>query len=410
MGIGTADAKGANTCPQKPAVIIPRLKLFIKVKGTVFKVYPGIGGFKMYCGRYLFVFDCQYSFDNPGDPGRGVQVTDIGFKGSQSTVMLFIGVTIIKFDGESHIPLILGTCVASIMAVRLGLKWKEIEKSLVHGITLGLQACLILMVVGTLIGLWILGGVVPAMIYYGLKLVVPSIFLVTTCVICSLVSLSTGSSWSTAGTVGLALIGIGNTLGIPAHMVAGAIISGAYFGDKMSPLSDTTNLAPATAGTDLFTHIRHMVYTTGPSLFIALILYTIIGLKYGNLEAKSSDVELMLNTIQSNFSINLWLLIPPCLVILMVVLKIPALPALIGGSMLGGLAALIFQGNSLADVINTAHSGFVSETGIAKVDDLLSRGGLMSMMSTVALIMCALSFGGVMEKSGMLASIANAVL
>ena len=325
-------------------------------------------------------------------------------------LMLFIGVTIIKFDGESHIPLILGTCVASIMAVRLGLKWKEIEKSLVHGITLGLQACLILMVVGTLIGLWILGGVVPAMIYYGLKLVVPSIFLVTTCVICSLVSLSTGSSWSTAGTVGLALIGIGDTLGIPAHMVAGAIISGAYFGDKMSPLSDTTNLAPATAGTDLFTHIRHMVYTTGPSLFIALILYTIIGLKYGNLEAKSSDVELMLNTIQSNFSINLWLLIPPCLVILMVVLKIPALPALIGGSMLGGLAALIFQGNSLADVINTAHSGFVSETGIVKVDDLLSRGGLMSMMSTVALIMCALSFGGVMEKSGMLASIANAVL
>ena len=325
-------------------------------------------------------------------------------------LILFIGLTIIKFEGESHIPLILGTCVASLMALRLGYKWKEIEKGLVHGITLGLQACLILLVIGTLIGSWIIGGIVPAMIFYGLKLISPSIFLVTACIICSLVSLSTGSSWSTAGTVGLALIGIGNTMGIPAPMVAGAIISGAYFGDKMSPLSDTTNLAPATAGTDLFTHIRHMVYTTGPSLIIALILYTIIGYKYGNVEINTVEVDSMLNTIQSNFNINLWLLIPPALVIFMVIFRIPALPALIAGSIVGGLMAVIFQGNNIGEVINAAHSGFVSETGIAKVDELLTRGGLISMMSTIALIFCALSFGGVMERTGMLECLANGIL
>jgi len=312
--------------------------------------------------------------------------------------------------GGSHIPLILATTVAAVVAMRLGYSWKEVQDSLVKGIILALQACLILMIIGCLIGTWIQSGIVPSMIYYGLKLISPSIFLVTTCVICSVVSISTGSSWSTAGTVGVALVGIGKTMGIPVPMVAGAIISGAYFGDKMSPLSDTTNLAPATAGTDLFTHVRHMAYTGVPSLFIALILFTIIGLRYGGGTVETSEVSQMLSTLNSNFTISPWLLFPPLLVILMVILKIPALPALLGGALLGGIIAGISQGNSPGEIITVSFSGFESTTGVDSVDELLSRGGLVSMMSTIALIFCALAFGGVMEGSRMLETLASSIL
>ena len=325
-------------------------------------------------------------------------------------LIFFLGFSILKFGASPHIPLIGGTAVAAIMAVRLGYRWKEIEDGLIHGITLALKACLILMIIGTLIGTWILSGIVPTMIYWGLKVLSPAIFLVTTCLICSLVSLATGSSWSTAGTVGIALIGVGHGLGVPMPMVAGAIISGAYFGDKMSPLSDTTNLAPAMAGTDLFTHIRHMVYTTGPSLTLALIIYAILGLRYVGADMQTENVEKILTILQANFNLHLLLLIPPCLVIVMVIMKIPALPALLGGSLLGGICAMIFQKTDIGTVINVSYSGFVSETGFKTVDDLLSRGGMESMLGTVALIMCALSFGGVMEKSRMLESIANAIL
>jgi len=325
-------------------------------------------------------------------------------------LMIFLGVSILKFGASPHIPLIGGTTVAAIMAAILGYSWKEIEDGLIHGIVLALKACLILLIIGTLIGTWILSGIVPTMIYWGLKLLSPSIFLVATCIICSLVSLATGSSWSTAGTVGIALIGVGKGLGIPLPMVAGAIISGAYFGDKMSPLSDTTNLAPAMAGTDLFTHIRHMVYTTGPSLIISLIIYAIMGLKYADAEMNVKNVQQILNTLLANFNLNPILLLPPALVIVMVIKKIPALPALLGGSVIGGIFAIIFQGTHIGTVVNVSYSGFVSQTGFATVDELLTRGGMESMLDTVSLIMCALSFGGVMEKSRMLESIAGSIL
>ena len=325
-------------------------------------------------------------------------------------LMAMISATIIVLKGSAHIPLILATAMAALMAVRLGCPWKEIEDGMVHGITLGLKACLVLMIIGTLIGTWIQAGIVPAMVYYGLKLINPSIFLVTTCVICSLVSISTGSSWSTADTVGLAFIAIGRTLGVPAPMVAGAIISGAYFGDKMSPLSDTTNLAPATAGTDLFTHIRHMLYTTGPSMVIALIAYTVLGFFFSGSTMDTSAVDGMLATITTHFAIGWWLLIPPALVIVMVVLRIPALPALLAGSLLGGLLAMVAQGADVEAVVNAAFRGHVSTTGVKQVDSLLTRGGLINMMETIALIICALSFGGVMERTGMLKVIAAATL
>lgn len=325
-------------------------------------------------------------------------------------MMFFLGYSILKFGASPHIPLIGGTVIAALMGIRLGYSWPELEDGLVHGITLALKACLILLIIGTLIGTWILSGIVPTMIYWGLKVLSPSIFLVATALICSLVSLATGSSWSTAGTVGVALIGVGKGLGVPLPMVAGAIISGSYFGDKMSPLSDTTNLAPAMAGTDLFSHIRHMVYTTGPSLTISLILYALLGLKYSGMEMQTENVTQIVSTLQANFNLHWLLLLPPTLVILMVVKKIPALPALVGGTILGGIFAIIFQGTSVGTVVNVSYSGFVSKTGFAMVDELLTRGGMESMLYTVSLIMCALSFGGMMEKTRMLESIANAIL
>ncbi len=325
-------------------------------------------------------------------------------------LVIALSVTIGIFKLSPHIPLIAAAAVAAGVAVIHKHPWKEIQEGMVHGITLAMSAILILMVVGTMIGTWILGGVVPSMIFYGLKVLSPGIFLIATLVICSIVSLGTGSSWSTAGTVGVALVGVGQGLGIPVAMVAGAIISGAYFGDKMSPLSDTTNLAPAVAGTDLFSHIRHMVYTTAPGYVLCIILYGLIGTRFAGGVLEAGKVETILTTIKSNFFVHPILLLPPLLVIVMVVKKVPPLPALLAGTLLGGIFAMITQSSSLAEVISAAHSGFVSQTGVEMVDELLTRGGLQSMMDTVALIICALSFGGIMEKTGMLEVLARAFL
>lgn len=327
-------------------------------------------------------------------------------------LIVVLAVSLMYLDAEPQIPLILGAIFAASVGVyRLGFTWSELEQGILETIKMAMQAVLILMIVGTLIGTWILSGTVPAMIYWGLDILSPGIFLVATTIICCIVSLATGSSWTTAGTVGIALIGIGQGLGMPAPMVAGAIISGAYFGDKMSPLSDTTNLAPAMAGATLFEHVRHMIYTTGPSLLISLVLYGIIGMKYAGKELDVSQIQLIKSSLEGSFNtLSPLLLIPPVIVILMVVKKVPAIPGLIVGSLLGGIFAMIFQGSSIGDVIGAAHYGFVSETGVASVDELLTRGGLDSMMWTVSLILCALSLGGILEKTGMLEAIANGLL
>ncbi len=321
-----------------------------------------------------------------------------------------LSITIGVFKQSPHMPLIAAAAVAAAVAAFHKRPWKDIQGGMVYGITLAMGAILILMIVGTLIGTWIIGGVVPSMIYYGLKVLSPGIFLVATLIICSIVSLGTGSSWSTAGTVGVALIGVGTGLGIPVYIVAGAIISGAYFGDKMSPLSDTTNLAPAVAGTDLFSHIRHMVYTTVPGYILAIILYGLLGIKFSGGVLETEKIAALLSTIKANFFIHPILLLPPCLVIVMVVKKIPPLPALFGGTVLGGIFAMITQSTSMSEVIQAAHSGYVSQTGVEMVDTLLTRGGLLSMMETVALIICALSFGGIMERTGMLEVMARSLL
>jgi NhaC family Na+:H+ antiporter len=326
-------------------------------------------------------------------------------------IIVSLIVTMQFWGGDPHLPILFSAVVAAIVAVTmLGFTWKELEDGIVETIKMAMSAILILMVIGMIIGTWILGGIVPTMIYYGLKILSPGIFLVAACLLCCIVSLATGSSWTTAGTVGIALIGVGVGLGMNPGIVAGAIISGAYFGDKMSPLSDTTNLAPAMAGSTLFEHIRHMIYTTGPSLIIALILYGIIGMRYAGNELDTTAINEILAGIEANFNISLILLLAPILVIAMVVLKVPALPGLIGGTLLGALFAFIFQGAGMTEIISSAHYGYESATGVTVIDDLLTRGGLDSMMWTVSLILCAMSFGGVMETSGMLGAIAEFIL
>jgi Na+:H+ antiporter, NhaC family len=325
-------------------------------------------------------------------------------------LVVFLSVAIIKFDESPHIPLMFASLVAALMAVRVGFKWKDIEKGIIETIGMSMQAIIILIIIGTVIGAWILSGTVPAMIYYGLKTISPGLFLVTACIICAIVSLATGSSWTTAGTVGVALLGVGQGLGINPAMVAGAIISGAYFGDKMSPLSDTTNLAPAMAGANLFDHVKHMLFTTGPSLLIALVAYFFLGLRYAGKNLDTAQINEILTALEGQFSINLFLLIPPIIVIILVVKKIPAIPGLFMGTILGGLFAMVFQKSTLGDVVSVLNDGYVSETGFQIVDDLLTRGGAQGMMWTVSLILCAMVFGGIMEKAGFLQVIAEKML
>lgn len=345
-------------------------------------------------------------------------------------LMIFLGINVVVFKddatgGPNQFALFLSGLVAAMIGrFKLGVGYDQVEKQIVHSTSMAIQACLILLTVGSLIGIWILSGVVPTMIYYGLKLINPTWFLPVACLTCAMVSLATGSSWSTTGTVGIALIGIGSTLGIPEGMVAGAIISGAYFGDKLSPLSDTTNLAPAMAGTDLFTHIRHMLYTTVPSILIAMTLFTIIGLFYQVPMINQAQIASTLEIMDRSFNINLLLFIAPAVVLFLVAKRIPALPSLFIGIFVGILLALIFQREALTllaggeltiqsayqEILKVAYGGFEIESGNKLIDKLFSRGGMSSMLSTVWLIMMAMVFGGALEGTGMLQVIADSIL
>lgn len=327
-------------------------------------------------------------------------------------LILFLGVGILMYGASPHVPLIGAAAVAGLVSVyRLGFKWSELELSMFNSIKMAMQAILIIIIIGVLIGTWIVSGVVPCMIYWGLKILSPNIFLVASTLVCCIVSLATGSSWSTMGTVGVALLGIGQSLDMPTGLIVGSIISGAYFGDKLSPLSDTTNLAPAMAGTDLFTHIKYMLYSTVPSLIICLIIYGVMGMKYSGKALDISQIELIRSTLDSTFNtLSPVLLLAPLTVIGLVLFKVPAIPGLIVGAILGGVFALGLQGESMGAILEAAQNGYVSTTGVEAVDELLSKGGLMNMMSTVSLTICALSLGGILEKAGMLEVIASSLL
>lgn len=342
-------------------------------------------------------------------------------------IALFINVRIFgdaSLAGSNQIILMLSAGIASLVALKLGFNWKTIRNGIVKSIGSAMSSIIILLLIGSLAGTWLLSGIVPAMIYYGLMVLNPTIFLFAACVVCAIVAVATGSSWTTAATVGIALVGIGTALGLNPGMVAGAIISGAYFGDKMSPLSDTTNLAPAMVGTDLFTHIRYMAYTTVPSISISLVLFLILGFMYGG-DAQPMDTNQILAAIDGAFNINGWLFIVPVLVVVLIVKKIPAIPSILAGALLGGLFALIFQPDVVHGVSGYEEASWESMyvgvmmslygdisivTGNTIVDDLLSASGMYGMLGTVWLIISAMIFGGVMEASGMLKRIAEAVI
>ena len=330
--------------------------------------------------------------------------------------LIFWGVMVDTDAGEAHVSLIFAGAFAAIVAMLNGWKWSYMEQGILAAINRTMQAILILAGVGLMLGSWMAGGVVPSMMYYGIKVIAPSVFLFTACLLCSIVSLATGSSWSTAGSMGVALIGVGTALGFPAYMTAGAVVSGAYFGDKMSPLSDTTNLAPAVAGATLFDHIKHMIWTTGPSLVIALVVYLVLGFTNSSGGAADlSTIDEILGFITDNYNVSLLCLIAPLFVIVAVALKLPALPALIGGVVLG-LPFFPMQGNSLKSVPSILNYGVgvdIPEDAsdvIAELGSLLTSDGMQGMMWTISLILCAMVFGGIVDCTGIMGSIAGALL
>lgn len=326
--------------------------------------------------------------------------------------------------GPNQIALILSAGVGIIIGIKNKFSWKELETAMVEGISLSMGAVFILLAVGALVGTWFLGGIVPTMIYYGLKIMSPSYFYVSSAVICLIVALGTGSSWTTASTIGVALIGIAGIMDLHLGIAAGAIISGSYFGDKVSPLSDTTNLAPAMAGTDLFSHIRHMLWTTIPSIVIACIIFFFLGISKHS-GGDTSQLQEMLTLLDSQFNIGVHMLLPPVIVIILVMKKVPAFPAIMIGALIGGLFAVLFQAETVAAFVGVEEpnvaamlkgvwqalfGGYSGTTGNEYVDKLISRGGMAGMLNTVWLIMSAMMFGAVMEKTGILALLARGIL
>jgi Na+:H+ antiporter, NhaC family len=350
-------------------------------------------------------------------------------------LIAFLSLNVKFFDdtlsGANQIALILASVIAGVIAISLGHKWLDVRGKAVKSISSAMPSILILLLIGSLAGTWMISGVVPMLIYYGLQVLNPKIFLVATVIICAVVSLATGSSWSTVATIGVALLGIGITLGIKTGMVAGAIISGAYFGDKMSPLSDTTNLAPAMAGTDLFTHIRYMFYTTIPTIAITLIIFLIMGFTF-EFSSTETDIQNVLNALSEAFFISPILLIVPAALIFVIVKKVPPLPALIFGTLLGALFAVVFQPHIIEEVagllirpgeesgsyfkmayiaiMGTMFGEVYVTTSNQVVNDLLSTGGMAGMLNTVWLIITAMVFGGIMEASGMLLKITHYIM
>lgn len=325
--------------------------------------------------------------------------------------------------GSNQFILILGAAVAAIVGFKNKVRYQDMIEIIGANIKSTTGAILILLFVGALAGTWLLSGIIPAMIYYGLQILHPSIFLPACIVICAIISLATGSSWTTSATVGIALIGIGRALGIPVGMVAGAVISGAYFGDKLSPLSDTTNLAPAMAKTDLFSHIRYMTYTTVPSIIITLIVFLILG--FFQQSNGSADTAVLLASIEERFDVNMALFLVPATVIYLIIRKAPPLVALLIGTLLGGLFALIFQPQLVIEAAGATQlnliSGYQGVMNAITVDnavvtsnkvlnDLFQSGGMQGMLETIWLVICAMVFGGVMDAIGALQRISTALL
>ena len=338
-----------------------------------------------------------------------------------------LAVGIVIYGADVHVPMFVGVCVAAIMALYLGHKWEDIEKMMMDGIYKALQSICILIIVGILIGVWINAGVVPTMIYYGLQLMHPTIFFIATLLICSITSLATGTSWGTMGTMGVALMGIGFGLGMNPGMTAGAILSGAYFGDKMSPLSDTTNLAPAMAGTDVMSHVKAMMLPTAITYVICIIFFGVLGVtQYHGGDADMSRVTEFANALNvaqgGVFHVNPILLLPPVIVIVAVAMKMPAIPGITLGIFAGAIVGLIFQpgqcdpgtlfkygmnGFEFPEEVDAMLQASLSAETYETMNELLESGGILGMMNSVAMTIIAMMFGGIMEGTHQLEVIVN---
>ena len=315
-------------------------------------------------------------------------------------MMVLIIVCTVSWGVEPHIPILLSCMVAAVVAARCGFGWEAIVAGLLDSIGRAMEAMLIVMCVGALIGTWVLSGSMPAMVYYGLQILTPSTFFFFGVLLIGIVGFVSGSSWTASGTIGVAFMGIGAGLGLNPALCAGMVISGAYMGDKWSPLSDSTNLAAATAETPLFKHVRAMISTTLPSFILAMIIYGVIGLTVDKSGYDASNVENILQALNNTFDINVFLLLPLLVILLGAWKQWPALPTLLGASLVAGAIAIIAQGATVPEVLNAMHYGFSAETGNETVDNLVNRGGVDSMMWTISLIMFALAFGGILEKCG----------
>jgi NhaC family Na+:H+ antiporter len=324
-------------------------------------------------------------------------------------------------SGANQTALIVAAATAAAISMRLGVGWAVIQEMMLENIRAATPAILILLMVGALVGSWLLGGIVPTMIYYGLQIFNPAIFIFSCCLLTCIASLVTGSSWSTSATLGVALMSIGYTLGFNPGLVAGAIISGAYFGDKMSPLSDTTNLASGVTGVDLFTHIRYLSLTSVPSIVITLILYLIIGFVLGTPEAQESTTAQTQALLAQRFNLSPFLLIVPAVVIFLIVKRVAALPALFVGVLLGLASALLLQyplltelsqtyGSIYQVIMQAVYGDIALPMNNVVLDELLTSGGMAGMLNTIWLIITAMVFGGVMEASGFLQRITQALI
>ena len=306
--------------------------------------------------------------------------------------------------------LAMGGCTAIVFALLMGNKWSDIQDTVKRVVGDSATTLLILLSVGMMVGIWIIGGTVPTLLYYGLKICSPNIIVPLAFVLCAITSLFTGTSFGSIATMGLALFGVGTSMGISAPLMAGAVCSGAFFGDKMSPLSDTTNVAADMSGTPLYDHIGSMMYTTVPATVICLVQYTVLGIRNASANADLSNIELILDTLGANFNISVIALVPAVLVLLTSALKAPAVPAMLGCTAVSGVFACLLQKISLSAMLGAAMNGFSSDTGVAMVDKILSRGGMTSMYSTVAIIILSATMGAVLEKSGVIDSLVNNVL
>ena len=342
--------------------------------------------------------------NQPKAPPLGIALVPIVSMG------LLLGIGYGIYQIRPQVLLIAAAFLTGCLGVALKFRWEDMQKGIVESINKAMPAILIMLCVGVLIGSWMASGTIPMIIYYGLKLISPQFFLVTACFVCSVTALAAGTSWGTIGTVGVAFMGIAMGLGIPLGLAAGAIVAGAYFGDKMSPFSDIPNLSAVTAGANLFDHIKHMIWSAVPGWLLSLAVYFFLGLRYRSGTISSETMNLILETIRKSFRFNVLLLLPLIIVFYLAFTKRPTIPGMLFSSLVAVVLAIVFQKESIVRIAQALNSGYPAATGVEAVDRLLSRGGLMSMMETQLVAFTAFSFGGIMQKTGMLSVILDRIM